>query len=144
MSAAVLFLKPFHFLVGGAATGLVGSLVFNDISLPFFGVHLTVITMAAGGAIVSFAYGDPITSRKRLYTLAAANTFIASVSVAVLPAMLGWEWVNNGLQPALAAFIAVGARWVVPSMITMIPEFLRKIFRLEKKEPDPAPKEGDK
>lgn len=126
--------------------GFLSSIVFNDISLPFFGVHLTVITMAVGGAIVSFAYGEPITSRKKLYTLAAANTFLASICVAVLPAALGWEWVNNGLQPALAAMIAVGARWFVPAIITMIPEFLRKIFRLDKptsEDPSPNNKIGD-
>jgi hypothetical protein len=129
---------------GGVMTGFLSTIVFNDLTIPFFGVHLTVITMAAGGAIVSFAYGDPITSRKKLYTLAVANTFLASISVAVLPAALGWEWVNNGLQPALAALIAVGARWFVPSMISIIPEFLRKIFRLDKKEtPSASPKDGE-
>lgn len=120
-----------------------GGIIFNDVSLPFFGVHLTVITMAAGGAIVSFAYGDPITSRKKLYTLAIANTFIASAAVAVLPAALGWEWVQTGLQPALAALIAAGARWFVPAFITIIPEFLRKVFRLDKKTELPPEKEGE-
>lgn len=125
--------------------GFLNNIVFNDISLPFFGVHLTVLTMAAGGAIVSFAYGEPITSRKKLYTLAAANTFLASIAVAVLPPMMGWGWVNPSLQPAFAAFIAVAARWVVPSMITMVPDFLRKIFRLDKKTEDTTPpQEGEK
>jgi hypothetical protein len=130
--------------IGVGMTGFLSSIVFNDISLPFFGVHLTVITMAAGGAIVSFAYGEPITSRKKLYTLAVANTFLASISVAVFPAMMGWQWVNPELQPALAALIAVGARWFVPSIITMIPDFLRKIFRLDKKIEEVPPQEGEK
>lgn len=121
-----------------------GGIVFNDLTLPFFGVHLTVISMAAGGAIVSFAYGDPITSRKRLYVLALANTFLASVCVAVLPAALGWQWVQPGLQPAFAALIAAGARWFVPATITLIPEFMRKILRLDKKENVEPNKEGDK
>lgn len=119
------------------------SIAFNDLTLPFFGVHLTVITMAAGGAIVSFAYGEPLTSRKKLYILALANTFIASISVAVLPSALGWEWVNPNLQPALAAMIAAGARWFVPAFITIIPDFLRKILRMDKKEVAAPTKEGD-
>lgn len=136
--------NPWPVILGGSVTGFLGGIVFNDISLPFFGVHLTVLTMAAGGAIVSFAYGDPITSRKKLYTLAAANTFLATVAVAVLPAALGWQWVNPTLEPALAALIAIGARWFVPSMITMIPEFLRKIFRLDKKDAAGPTDEGEK
>jgi len=102
--------------------------------LPFFGVKLTVLTMAAGGALVSFAYGKRIESRKTLYTLAAANTFLASVSVAVIPAALGWEWVNPTVMPALAALIAIGARWIVPPLIEIVPEFIRKILKLPPKQ----------
>lgn len=109
-------------------------IVFNDISIPLFGVPLTVITMAAGGALASFAYGEPITSRKKLYILAAVNTFLASVAVGVFPTMLGWAWASPKIAPPLAALIAALCRFAVPAIVEMVPELLRKIFRLDKKE----------
>jgi hypothetical protein len=115
-------------------TAFLGGIVFNDITIPLFGVKLTVISMAAAGALVSFAYGKRVESRKMLYTLAAANTFIGSVAAAILPAALGWDWVKPELTPALAAVIAIAARWVVPAAIDLVPEFLRKILKLPPKD----------
>lgn len=108
--------------------------MFNDITIPLFGVKLTVVSMAAAGALVSFAYGKKVESRKVLYTLAAANTFLGSIGAAILPAALGWEWVKPELTPALAAIIAIAARWIVPAAIDLVPEFLRKILRLPPKD----------
>lgn len=130
------FADPLH--LGGVSllgTATVASVIgWNDLSIPLFGVRVTVIMMAAGGAFASFAYGDPVRPRAKLFTLAAVNTFLASVIVAVAPAMLGWQWASPKLEPPLAALVAIGCRWVVPSLITMIPELLRKILRLEKKD----------
>lgn len=119
-------------LMGVAATAAAAG--WNDWSVPLFGVRVTVIMMAAGGAFASFAYGDPVRPRSKLYTLAAVNTFLASVLVAVVPAMMGWQWSTPKLEPPLAALVAIGCRWIVPQAILMIPEFLRKILRLPPKE----------
>lgn len=115
----------------GAAATAVGN--WNDISIPLFGVRVTVIMMAAGGAFASFAYGDPVKPRSKLYTLAAVNTFLAAIVVAVFPPMLGWQWSSPKIEPPLAALVAIGARWIVPAAITMVPELLRKILRLPPK-----------
>lgn len=104
----------------------------NELSVPFFGVPLTVLAMAAAGATLSFAYGEPLESRKKLFTLAIANTFLAAILVAVIPQALGWEWTNTNLEPPLAGIVAIAARWVVPNFIDLVPEVLRKVFRLEK------------
>lgn len=106
----------------------------NEILTPFFGVPLTVITMAAFGALASFAYGDPVRPRKKLYLLAAANTFLASVAVAVFPEMLGWAWANPKIAPALAALIAAGARFAVPAIVDAFPRIINKILKLDPKE----------
>lgn len=122
-------------LASGVTLGaLAGIADWNDLSIPLFGVRVTVIMMAAGGAFASFAYGDAVKPRSKLFTLAAVNTFLAAVTVAVFPAMMGWTWSSPKIEPPLAALVAIGARWFVPAAITMIPEFLRKILRLEKKE----------
>ena len=104
----------------------------NGWSIPLFGVPLTVVAMAAAGATISFAYGEPVRSRRKLFTLAAANTFVAAIAVAVIPQALGWEWVDARLQPPLAGLVAIGARWFVPQFINLVPEMLRKAFKLEK------------
>lgn len=107
---------------------------WNDLSIPLFGVRVTVIMMAAGGSFASFAYGDPVKPRKKLYTLAVVNTFLAAIVVAVFPAMMGWQWSTPKIEPPLAALVAIGARWFVPATIGAIPELVRKIFRLDKKQ----------
>lgn len=117
--------------VGGAAVGISLLQTINGVLVPFFGVPLTVVTMAAGGALVSFAYGEPESSRKRLYTMAAANTFLASIFVAVIPRALGWSWSVPQLEPALAAMVAWGFRWAIPTTIKLVPDILRKVFRLD-------------
>lgn len=104
----------------------------NGWSIPMFGVPLTVLAMAAAGATISFAYGEPVKSRKKLFTLAIANTFIAAISVAVVPEAFGWSWVSDKLEPPLAGLVAIASRWVVPNFIDLVPEVLRKLFRLEK------------
>ena len=110
----------------------VGSI--NHITTPFFGVPLTVLAMAAGGALVSFAYGEPETSRRKLYITAAANTFLAAIFVAVIPRAFGWEWSVPALEPAFAAGVAWISRWAVPNTIKLVPDILRKVFRLDRDE----------
>lgn len=104
----------------------------NQLSVPFFSVPLTVLTMAAGGAFFSFAYGDPVTPRKKLYFLALANTFIATSCVAIVPKFMGWQWVETGLQGPLAFVFAAGARWVIPAIIKAIPALVNKYLKLDK------------
>lgn len=114
--------------LGGAVVSGYG--VFNNLSMPFLGVPLTVIGMAAAGAYLSFAYGKPEPNRKKLYGLAIANTFLACVSVAVLPRMLGWDWAVPKIEAPLAGFFAFGSRWFIPAFIESVPEFVRKFLKL--------------
>lgn len=107
---------------------------WNDWSLPLLGVPLTVIMVAAFGAFVSNAYQTERLPPKKLYLFALTNTFLASVCVAVLPGMMGWEWVNDQVRAPLAGMIAFGAQWWVPAVLNAIPAFLRKIFRIDKNE----------
>lgn len=106
----------------------------NDILMPFFGVPLTVITMAAFGAFASFAYGEPVRPRRKLYLLALANTFLASSAVAVFPEMMGWEWASPKVAPALAALLAGVSRFAIPAIVDAIPRIINKVFRLDKEE----------
>ena len=117
-------------MVGAAIVGVSLFDVINNWVIPFFGVPVTVLTMAAGGALVSFAHGKPEKDRRKLYKLAAANTFIATMLIAVAPKLMGWEWVTPENAPALAAITAWLCRWGIPSTISLMPELVRKLFKL--------------
>lgn len=114
--------------IGGAAS--VGAGMFNAISVPFIGVPLTVIGMAALGAYLSTAYGKTEPVKKKLYFLVAANIFLACVAVAVIPRWLGWEWYDSKIEAPLAGFFAFAARFWVPPLIELLPELIKKFFKL--------------
>lgn len=96
-----------------------------DLVTPLFGVRLSVLITAAGGAFASFAYGAGETSRKRLFITAIANTFLGAVGVAILPAWLGWQWVTPILQPPVAGILAFFARWTIPLIVELAPQWIR-------------------
>ncbi len=109
-----------------AASGL----VLNTLPVPMFGVPLTVMCMAAFGSFSSFAYGQPEGSRKRLFTLAIVNTFLATIAVVVIPAWFGWTWVTPEIIGPVAAALGFLARFVIPPAIEAIPATIRGIFEL--------------
>lgn len=120
-----------------AGLGAISLATINGVSIPFLGVPLNVVTVAAFGAFVSFAWGEPVKEKKKLYMYALSSTFLAAVFVAIFPPMMGWEWVKPALQAPLAGFVAASMRFAIPPAIEAIPEIIRKIFRLDQK-----PKEG--
>lgn len=117
-----------------ASTALVGvSLVdrLNAFIVPFLGVPVTVLTMAAAGAGVSFIHGDPESNHKRMFKHIVGNTFLAVLLVAVVPKMFSMAWVEPGIAPPIAALIAWASRWGVPAMIKLMPDVVKKVFRLK-------------
>lgn len=120
-----------------ALLGTISLATINSASIPFLGVPLNVVTVAAFGAFVSFAWGEPVKDKKKLYMYALASAFISAAFVAVVPAMMGWEWVTPKLQAPFAVLIAAMMRFAVPAFIDAIPELIRKVFRLDSK-----PREG--
>ena len=107
----------------------------NNLTIPLLGVPLTVVVIAVGGALASFAYGEPAKNRKTLYTLAAVNAFLASLLIAVLPQAMGWAWASPKMEPALAGLTAALLRFVVPPLISLVPDIIKKIFKLDKYNP---------
>lgn len=116
---------------GSITTSSLG--MWNQWSLPLLGVPLTVVMVAAFGAFLSNAYHTERLPPRKLYFYALTNTFLASISAAVVPKMMGWEWVTPTLEAPLAGMMAFAAQWWVPTALSIVPEFLRKIFRLQPK-----------
>lgn len=114
-----------------AAIPLVWASSINNWSVPFFNVPMTVVAMAALGALLSFAWGEREEKKSKLYMTALASTFMGIITVAVFPDMMGWGWVSDPIKPPLAGGVALAMRFVFPNVITLLPEVLRKIFRLD-------------
>lgn len=114
--------------------GMAGFGYVNQWSIPYVGVPFTVVSMAAAGALLSNTYSDRKKDKKKVAMYAVTNTILASVFVAVAPPMMDWDWVVPGLQAPFAFIAAFGAQYALPSFISMVPEIIRKIFKLPPKE----------
>lgn len=109
----------------------------NEATSDMFGVDsVLVVLLAALGAYLSFSYVDdskpnskPI-SRKKLYLFTIINTLLAITCVAVLPAMLGWDWYSPKVEGSLAFIFAFAARYVAPLFLESLPEIFRKWFKI--------------
>lgn len=103
----------------------------NNISISLFNVPVTVVAMAAAGALLSFAYnvdGDEEMPRKKLFILVMANTMLACAAVAVLPQWLGWSWNSSKIEGSLALLFAALARFVIPWGLGLVPELGKEIL----------------
>jgi hypothetical protein len=104
-------------------TNVINLTVINDITRPFFGVPLTVLAMAATGALIGAGYTEPVESRKKLYTLTLANTLFAAWFVVLIPEWRGWS-VSPVALPPLAGVIAAINCVFVPAMFKRLPSLI--------------------
>lgn len=116
---------------GALAAASMGPL--DSVALHLFDVSATTIFMSLAGAILSFAYSEGEetlpASRKRLYFLVAANTFISAAIIAVAPGILGWEWYNNKVEGSMALLLAASARFTIPLFLRTLPELFKELMR---------------
>lgn len=98
-----------------------GGLFAPGAALPFFNVGLSTLGMAAAGSMIGFAYGTPVTSRRKLYGYAIGGTFIGVWVVQILPSWLGWQWYSPTMEGPMAGIVALLSRWLVSSLIEHIP-----------------------
>lgn len=117
--------------VTAGAGGLSLIHMLNSIFIPFFGVPITVVTMALAGAGVSFIHGEREPDIRKMFKQLIANTFLSLLLVVIVPKMFSMAWVEPGITPPLAAAIAWGSRWGVPSTIKMMPDIIKRIFKLK-------------
>jgi hypothetical protein len=106
-----------------------------EVNIPFFNAPITVLGMATAGSILSFAFGVSEPSRKRLFGVAIASTFVGAAAVTVLPAAFKMEWVSPVVQAPLAFFLAFFARWIVPLLIVILPALVKRHLGLAPSNP---------
>lgn len=114
---------------GAGGLSLMHSL--NTILIPFFGVPMTVVTMAAAGAGVSFIHGDKEPDIRKMFKQIAANTFLSLLLVVIIPKMFSMTWVEPGITPPIAALVAWGSRWAIPNTIKLMPDIVKRVFKLK-------------
>lgn len=124
--------------IGAGVAGASWLSLINNASLQLFNVPLVVVGMAAAGTLLSFGWSPSGTSRMKMYAMAAMITFLSTVSVAVVPAFMGWDWVTPAREAPLAGLLGISGRFVIPALIKLAPEIMRKIFKLDKESKDEA------
>lgn len=114
----------------GIFAAITGAL--NQSAISLFNVPLNVIILAAAGCLLSYAYeGQPEhTQKKKFYLSVAANTLTAVAAVSVVPSFLGWGWYDDKMQGSVAFLFALSARFAVPFFFKMVPEIMRRWFRI--------------
>lgn len=123
----------FSKLVGATlATGAAGTpamRLFTDyVSLPVWGVPVSVIGAAAFGAGLSLFFGDPIPSRKALYGQVLAATFFGAAWAVLVADGMGWEWAQKNIGMFGLSSAAV-VRWFLPTVIERGKQIIKE-FRL--------------
>lgn len=113
--------------------------IANDVAISLFNVQLSTVAMAATGALLSLSYAndnEPKLKRRNVYLSFVANTLFAASAVAVFPSWLGWDWYSNKIEGSVALLMAASARFMVPALIKLPGELLRKWFKLKEPRTD--------
>jgi len=113
---------------GGAVAATYGWL--NDVSVPLFGVPMTVIAMAAAATYLSASQAKPEKKNATFYLKHLGYLFMSVVSVSIVPQLLGWDWVVPRLEGPIAGALAFSARYWIPATLELIPEIIKKLFKL--------------
>ena len=105
------------------------------VNLWFFGDHLRPgsIGMALVGATLGVAFDDKKMSRKKQFTSVGWYSFIAIVLAVLLPQTVDAPWLVERQESFAGALAATGSAWW-PTVRVLVPELLRKVFRLDKKD----------
>lgn len=94
--------------------------------IPFFDVSITTLGMAAAGSLLAFAYGTPITDRRKLYGYAIGGIFIGVWAVH----LLRWRGIDvpEEVSGPIAGAVALASRWLVPLVLENIPILWNRVF----------------
>lgn len=106
-------------IAGSSAVGLAASTVsspYMQPSLLILDVPVTVVAAAALGAAASLAFGDPVPSRRQLYSTILASTIFGAVTSWLTSHAFGWQWAQDA-PGASACVSAAIIRLFFPAVI---------------------------
>lgn len=114
------------------ATGAAGEpflRVFNEyVQQPVWGVPVTVFGAAMFGAALSLCFGDPVPSRKSLFTQIFASAAFGAGLAVLLADAANLEWAQKNMA-MFAMITAAILRWFLPSAIDKVKQLI-KDFKL--------------
>jgi hypothetical protein len=97
----------------------------NDFSRPILGVPLTTIAGAVLGTYASIGYDEQVRPRGKLFARAIATTILAASAAGVLPHLIGWTWVQGGIEGAIAALTAAVIYYTMEPVTTRVRTLIR-------------------
>lgn len=111
----------------------------NQAPIPFLGVPLIVVAMSATGALLSFAVGQPLRSRRQMFKMALVNTFVGATLTGLIPVVADLTWAQGAegsrLLPPLALLVSLSLRFLLPIAIDLMPAAargaLKRFFGIE-------------
>lgn len=126
---------------------VIPSIFTNEITTPYIGVGVSTIAGAALGTYAAIGYDETVRPRGKLFALATATIITSAAVTGVVPAWLGWKWLNGGIEGGVAALCALVAYYAMPEAIPTIRRIIRdfklsdvNIFRRgDRGAPPPAP-----
>ncbi len=114
-----------------AAKAVTLGLIAGQGVLPFFGVSISTLGMAATGSLLAFAYAAPVNSVPKLFGYAIGGTFVGIWSAQLLPHWLNWSWYFDVgravLDPPFAGVVALSSRWTLPLVFESLPAIFSRV-----------------
>lgn len=125
-------------VVTGAASTPTLRLFTEYVSLPVWGVPISVIGAAAFGAGLSLFFGDPIPTRRALYGQILAATFFGAAWAVLVADGMEWAWAQKNISMFALSSAAV-VRWFLPTVIERGKQLVRefKLPSIKKTDGDP-------
>lgn len=104
---------------------VIPSLFTNELTMPYLGVDVSTIAGAALGTYAAIGYDDTIRPRGKLFVLASSTVIVAAATTGVVPAWMGWKWLNGGVEGGAAALCALVVYYGLPEAIPTVRRLIR-------------------
>lgn len=118
----------------GAVAGSLATFALNEAFRQYSGISLVALIASAGGSVAAFAYyTEP--NRRKLFALAAANTFFGVALMVLIPLWWGLEPVPEKAEPAVSFVLGAACRWLIPLVIEVAPAWVRRLLNIPPTEP---------
>jgi hypothetical protein len=112
-------------VTAGAASTPVLKLFTEYVSLPVWGVPVSVVGAAAFGAGLSLFFGDPLPSRRALYGQTLAATAFGTACAVLVADGMNWDWAQKNIS-MFALMSAAILRWFLPTIIERGKQLIRE------------------
>lgn len=104
---------------------VVPSIFTNDLTIPYLGVGISTIAGAALGTYAAIGYDDATRPRGKLFLLSTSTVIVSAAMTGVVPAWMGWQWFNAGVEGGAAALCSLVVYYALPEAIPTARRIIR-------------------